>query len=353
MPATPEPHWRQQIAAMDALIAVGGLARGSRRRTKKTSSLLTPSDPGTVPDFGYTQDDLRTSAEGVEWLAVPAWRELDWLWHGFSTRRGGVSRAYTAARGKGELNLGLTEEDDREAVFRNRRLLAHAVTGNPAMALIPIKQFHSSLVVSTRGADAQLDHPRRADGQITNEPGVLLAIQTADCIPVLVADRRRRAVGAFHAGWRGTVKRIVQSGVGRMRLEFGSRPEDLVAAIGPGIGRCCYAVGDEVRAAFASQFAYAPDLFHEVYDPDPVRLKYPMLFLNQRAPGHSEPLTSLHLDLVEANRRQLMDAGLSAERIHWIGGCTNCQTHRFFSHRGERGRTGRMMAVIGVREIGG
>jgi polyphenol oxidase len=222
------------------------------------------------------------------------------------------------------------------------------VTGNATTPLIAIKQFHSNLIVHTHRADAQLDSPRRADGQITGEPGLLLAIQTADCIPVLVADRRRRAVGAFHAGWRGTVKRIVQNGVGRMRLEFGSRPEDLVAAIGPGIGRCCYAVGDEVRAAFESQFAYAPELFQEVYDPDPVRMKYPMLFLNQRAPGHSVPLTSLHLNLVEANRRQLIDAGLKPKQIHWVGGCTNCQTHRFFSHRGEGGRTGRMMAVIGI-----
>jgi YfiH family protein len=80
---------------------------------------------------------------------------------------------------------------------------------------------------------------------MTDVPGLLLGIQTADCIPVLVADRKRRVVAAFHAGWRGTVKRIVESGVGRMRLDFGSRPEDLIAAIGPGIGPCCYAVGEE------------------------------------------------------------------------------------------------------------
>ncbi len=106
---------------------------------------------------------------------------------------------------------------------------------------------------------------------MTDEPGLLLAIQTADCIPVLVADRRRRAVAAFHAGWRGTVKRIVETGVGRMRLAFGSRPEDLVAAIGPGIGACCYAVGEEVLSEFESQFSYARELFREVFDADPVR----------------------------------------------------------------------------------
>jgi YfiH family protein len=184
---------------------------------------------------------------------------------------------------------------------------------------------------------------------MTDEPGILLGVQTADCIPVLVADRKRHVVAAFHAGWRGTVKRIVESGIGRMRLEFGSRPEDLTAAIGPGVGACCYAVGDEVLSSFESQFFYASELFHEVYDTDPVRTKYPMLFLTQRAPGHSPIGPSLHVDLVEANRRQLLDAGLKAGSIHLTGGCTNCHRDLFFSHRASQGNAGRMMSVIGIR----
>jgi hypothetical protein len=184
---------------------------------------------------------------------------------------------------------------------------------------------------------------------MTDSPGLLLGIQTADCIPILVADRKRRAVAAFHAGWRGTVSRIVQSGVGRMRLEFGSKPEDLIAAIGPGIGPCCYAVGDEVLSSFESQFAYARELFREVYDADQVHLRYPMLFLTQRAPGHSEIGPSLHLNLAEANRRQLLAAGLKPSAIQFVGGCTNCQPEMFFSHRGSQGRAGRMMSVIGIR----
>ena len=93
---------------------------------------------------------------------------------------------------------------------------------------------------------------------MTGERGVLLAIQTADCIPVLMADVKKKVVAAFHAGWRGTVQRIVENGVGKMRVAFRSRPEDLIAAIGPGIGGCCYAVGEEVRSEFVSQFSYAP-----------------------------------------------------------------------------------------------
>ena len=102
---------------------------------------------------------------------------------------------------------------------------------------------------------------------------------------MLVADRKRRVVAAFHAGWRGTVKRIVENGIGRMRIEFGSQPEDLVAAIGPGIGVCCYAVGEEVLSEFESQFTYGLELVREVYNANPVRAKHTMLFLTQLAPN--------------------------------------------------------------------
>ena len=130
-----------------------------------------------------------------------------------------------------------------------------------------------------------------------------------------MADRKNRAVAAFHAGWRGTLARIVENGVGRMRLEFGSKPADLIASIGPGIGQCCYAVGEEVRGQFESQFIYAAELFREVYDSDPVKEKYPMLFLTARAPGHSAIGLGMHLDLAEANRRQLLAAGLKKARL--------------------------------------
>jgi copper oxidase (laccase) domain-containing protein len=145
------------------------------------------------------------------------------------------------------------------------------------------------------------------------------------------------------------VARIVERGVGRLRAEFGSQPRDLTAAIGPGIGRCCYSVGEEVRMEFASQFSYADSLFEEVFDLDPIKEKYPMLFLTARAPGHSNLGPSLHLDLVEANRRQLMDAGIAPEKIYALNLCTACDTKRFFSHRAEQGFTGRMVSAIGIR----
>jgi len=296
----------------------------------------------------------RRAANGVEWLPVPGW-DFPWLWAGFSTRKGGLSRAYSIDDSPGlpavagELNLGITASDNRETVLRNRRLFAEAVSSDSATPLISLRQFHSNRIVRTSGTDAARNQPHKADGQITAEPGLLLAIQTADCIPVLVADRKRRAVAAFHAGWRGTLKRIVESGVGQMRLIFGSDPKDLVAAIGPGIGLCCYAVGEEVLSEFDSQFTYARDLFREVFDSDPVRKKYPMLFLTRRAPGHSPIGPSLHVDLIEANRRQLLSAGLAPESIQIVGGCTQSHPDLFFSHRGSHGHAGRMMAAIGIR----
>jgi len=193
----------------------------------------------------------------------------------------------------------------------------------------------------------------RGDALMTRQRGLLLGIQTADCVPVLIADTKTRAVAAFHAGWRGTLARIVERGVGTMRLEFGSQPKNLIAAIGPAVGACCYSVGEEVRHEFESQFAYAPELFSEVYDSDPVRDKYPMLFLTARAPGHSNIGPQIHLDLHEANRRQLLDAGVKAKAITVVGECTACARLRdgrrkYFSHRAEHGFTGRMLSAIGV-----
>jgi YfiH family protein len=338
----------RQIQQIDALFEQAGLTRTLRgkaagvtarmRLERATQQELIPAAP--LP---------RIASNGVQWLAVPAWEKMTWLWHGFSTRHGGLSRAYCAENAPGDLNLGFTAEDDRDAVAQNLQLFAQAVTGDPSTPLVDVHQIHSNLVLLARRSDASWKKPRSADGLMTDEPGLLVGIRTADCIPILVADRKRHAVAAFHAGWRGTVQRIVESGIGRMRLQFGSRPEDLVAAIGPGIGPCCYAVGEEVFSSFESQFAYARELFREVYDSDPVRIKYPLLFMTQRAPGHSQIGPSLHLNLVEANRRQLLAAGLKPSSVKLIGGCTSCHRELFFSHRGSEGHAGRMMSVIGIR----
>ncbi len=279
---------------------------------------------------------------------------LPWLIHGFSTRAGGHSRAY----GKGDLNLGFTKDDSRAAVERNRAAFLKELgaatrkrrvsrTIHSFWPLITLRQIHSDII---RCVDAVPADPLTGDGLITATPGILLAIQTADCLPVIVVDAKRRAVGVFHAGWRGTVQRIVEKGVGEMHRCFGSRPRDLKAIIGPGVHKCCYAVGEEVRTKFESQFAYGSSLFHEVKDSDPVREKYPLLFLTARAPGHSDLPKTIYLDLVEANRRQLLAAGVSKKNIDASPLCTNCNPQRLFSYRAEKGKTGRLMGVVGIRD---
>ena len=292
----------------------------------------------------------RASGNQIEILRSPLFSEIDWLISGFSTRAGGKTGIYSPGQTVAELNLGFTTSDSRENVLENRRRFLNALMGDPGFAMVTLRQIHSSLIRRVTAKDAGKDARWKADAMMTSEPGVLLAIQTADCVPVLVADRRRRAVAAFHAGWRGTLKRIVENGIGRMRLEYGSKPKDLVAAIGPAVGQCCYAVGEEVRSEFLSQFAYADELFCDVYDSDPVREKYPLLFLTARAPGHSNIGPSLHLDLAEANRRQLLDAGLRPDAISVLGECTSCRADRYFSYRASHGFTGRMLSVIGVRD---
>jgi YfiH family protein len=270
---------------------------------------------------------------------------LPWLIHGFSTRTGGLSRVY----GGRTLNLGFTKQDSSSVVERNRAAFLSqlgAISGKELWPVVTLRQIHSDLIHCVTKL------PKKSlvgDGLITRVPGVLLAIQTADCLPVILVDARRKAVGVFHAGWRGTAKRIVEKGVGEMRRWFGTLPRDIRAAIGPGIHACCYAIGPEVRQQFESQFAYAEDLFREIKESDPVREKYPLLFLTARAPGHSELPTKIFLDLVEANRRQLVDAGVSPKNITASPLCTACHSEMLFSYRAEKGVTGRMMSVAGIR----
>jgi len=218
--------------------------------------------------------------------------------------------------------------------------------GKKLWPLVTMRQVHSDLIHCVEGVPEQT---LVGDGLITAVPQLLLAVLTADCIPVILVDTKKHAVGVFHAGWRGTAKRIVEKGVGEMRRCFGTRARDIKAAIGPGVHNCCYSVGEEVRAQFESQFDYADKLFHEVKESDPIREKYPLLFLTARAPGHSELPKDIFLDLVEANRRQLSDTGVSPKNIVSSPLCTSCRTDLLFSHRKENGDTGRMMAVVGIK----
>ena len=305
--------------------------------------------PYAIKQQRSARDAQRTSPApkigGVEVLRAQSLSALAWLVHGFSTRPGGVTAEY----GGKQLNLGITQEDTHENVARNREIFARALgarSDGRSWPLVQMHQIHSPII--HRVSSISEPHPTAGDGLITNVPDVLIAVKTADCIPIIAVDPVRRAVGVFHAGWRGTAQRIVEKGIGEMRRQFGSDPKDIRVAIGPGIGVCCYQVGDEVLEQFRSQFSYADELIEEVFDSHSLHTKYPLLFLNQRAPGHGELPKVPHLDLVKANTRQAIDAGVPEKNIEALNLCTACRTDIFFSHRKEH-VTGRMMAAAGIK----
>jgi YfiH family protein len=291
--------------------------------------------------------DRVESREPLQIIRVPGWETYPWLQHGFSTRPGGVSSVY----GSHSLNLGWTKEDDTQSVAENRRRFIAAITrsatgeaaGDPSPILVGVRQIHSAIVHAIRPEDGALEGKfatpegkavLEGDGLITALPGVMLGVGTADCVPVLIADVRNKVVAAFHAGWRGTAARIVEQGVNTMHLEYGSHPQDLIAAVGPSIGPCCYSVGDEVQTEFDTNFPYANELLSTLSHPESSTKK-------------------IHLDLWKANQRQLLDAGLSETHITVVGECTSCSRDaqgamRYFSHRAEHGNAGRMLNVIAI-----
>jgi YfiH family protein len=267
--------------------------------------------------------------------------KLDWLVVGFSTRPGGES----LLGGKPALNLGFTDWDDRANVAANRAKFSAAVWAKQ-MPLLTVRQIHSDVIHVAAAPSAEMPP---ADALATRTPGLLLGVQTADCVPILLADTRQRVVAAIHAGWRGTLARIAVKTLGRMRMEFGTRPRDIVAALGPSIGRCCYEVGPEVTQAFAAQFRAAADWFDGPFDQlahgeEPLGLPW----LTRMPPGHVPPPPRVELDLRAANRWQLADAGVPESKIAVSDLCTACRPDLLFSYRREGARTGRMMAVIGI-----
>jgi purine-nucleoside/S-methyl-5'-thioadenosine phosphorylase / adenosine deaminase len=294
-------------------------------------------------------------ASGLQILQSPNLLQLNWLVHGFSTRPGGASEMQMSAHGPTPadrvLNLGFTDWDSREHVLANREKFLRAI-GASKMRPVTLRQIHSDLACGVSGSmqRAVADEPPKADALFTREPGILLVVQTADCVPILLADMRQRAIAAIHSGWRGTAQRIAQKTLGRMQMEFGTRPRDVVVAIGPCIGQSCYEVGSDVAKQFHAKFAGAREWFEGPFDAlasgenDPNWLPW----LTMRPPGHPPPPPTVQLDLVAANRAILMEAGVPAANISASGFCTACRADLFFSYRRER-VTGRMMAAIAIR----
>jgi YfiH family protein len=280
-------------------------------------------------------------SNNLQILQVPALSKLPWLLHGFSIKPGGISDLNVEK----VLNLGFTDWDSRENVLENRRRFQSALGAND-LQLISLKQIHSDVIHLFNGAPHE---PSKGDASITNRPGLLLAVQTADCVPILLVDPKKRAVAAIHAGWRGTLARIAVKAIGQLQMNFATNPVDLLSAIGPSIGPCCYEVGTEVATQFHSQFADAPAWFDEFRtgdEPNPVQ------WLNRMPPGHQPPPKNVHLDLKKANRAQLLAAGLRPQNIFTCDLCTACRPDLLFSYRKQGPQSGRMMSVICIRSQG-
>ncbi len=225
--------------------------------------------------------------------------------HAVSTRAGGVSEGRCES-----LNVSYTVGDADANVDENLRRVADAVGAEPDSFVWPY-QVHGRAVTVV---DASTPLRERCDALITRTPGKTLLMRYADCTPVLLADSRQQAVAAVHAGWRGSAVRAAAAAVEAMIERFGSRPQDIVAGVGPAIGPCCYEVGEDVHRAFADR---------------------PQLFAQGR------------LDLWESNRLALVEAGVPEENVEVAGICTQCQSDRFFSHRANDGQpAGRFAALI-------
>jgi YfiH family protein len=229
------------------------------------------------------------------------------LMHAFSTRR---------AEGN-DFSLGPADSPNPMIQMNRARFLA--AIGAPGWPIIKLKQIHSGAVIDVDDTSAA-SVAVAGDAAVTSLRGVALAVQTADCVPILIADDQAGAIAAVHAGWRGTAARIAASAVTRLVEKFHIRPESLRAAIGPHIGVCCYEVGEEV--------------VHMIANPAAI----------QRREEWPKP----HLDLATANLKQLLDAGIPAGQIETSQLCTRCREDLFHSFRRDGKRMGHLLSVIGI-----
>jgi YfiH family protein len=243
----------------------------------------------------------------VTFLHSDALDRVPGIVHGFSTRRAE----------RNDFTLGPLSSPNPIIPMNRARFLA--AVGAPGWPVLKLRQVHSGIVRDMDDTTAAGDAVE-GDAAVTSLRGALLGVQTADCVPILIADMNGGCVAAIHAGWRGTAARIAAKTVARLSEKFAVQPKDLSAAIGPHIGVCCYEVGPEVVEAIADPQAF------------------------ERRPEWLKP----HLNLAVANRQQLLDAGLSADRIDATALCTQCRADLFFSYRREGDRAGRMLSVIGI-----
>lgn len=270
---------------------------------------------------------LTAHAGGLDdpvYYTFPAFDAVPCVRHGFSTRLGGVSEGIYRS-----MNLSFTRGDDPARVRENFARFC-AAAGLPADGVVLSAQEHHTAIRTVTAADRGrgIDQAgfQDVDGLLTDEPGVVLCTQYADCVPLLFADPVRRVVGTAHAGWRGTVQQIGAVTVQRMQADYGCRPADILCGIAPSIGPCCFEVDEPVYTAFAA----LPVFDTRCYTAGPAG-KY-------------------RIDLWEVNRRILLAAGIPAGNVTVTDLCTRCHPDLFWSHRATGGRRGSLAAFIGLTE---
>ncbi|MBF8251513.1 MAG: protein of unknown function DUF152 [Deltaproteobacteria bacterium] len=257
--------------------------------------------------------NMLKTIQGITYYSSPRLEGVPGLVHAFLGRIGGISSGHLAY-----LNLGRRDEDKPENLAENKRRVA-AAFGVDEGKIFTVSQVHSDLIVVLDSVDAGVEEikTQEADGIITDVKGLSIGILTADCVPVLLFDRKNKIVAAVHAGWKGTASKISAKAVEIMMERFESRPQDIAAAIGPAIGPCCYEVGEEVVSAFGDQEGVAVQQGNK-----------------------------WHVDLPKVNLLQLQDTGVTDIDLSNI--CTSCRTDLFFSHRKEMGKTGRQLSFISL-----
>jgi purine-nucleoside/S-methyl-5'-thioadenosine phosphorylase / adenosine deaminase len=251
---------------------------------------------------------------GITLIKIPEWECYDGLLHGFTGRRGGKSVVPYA-----ELNVSYRVGDDPKIVSQNVcdvKLAAGIHDGR----IVTMQQVHGDRIVEV--SDRKLKEAGAADGMITGEPDIFLAVLTADCVPLLFVAPKQRRVAAVHAGWRGTLAGIAEKTV-RMFDKYGVAPSDIEVALGPAIGPCCYEVNDDVSGPLMKKWG-------KLTTPS-VLVKDGKTFVNLR----------------RLNRDILRAAGVPGKQLHEVGRCTRCASDEFFSYRREGGETGRQMSFVG------
>ncbi len=222
------------------------------------------------------------------------------------------------------LSLALHTGEDAAKIVQNRKAVAKLLHPTAPVHFVVAKQTHSDHIAvieaqETKGWESHEEAIEDCDAMITNCKNTILAILTADCVPVLLYDPKKEVVAAIHAGWKGTKEKIVLKCLEKMQERYGCRAEDIVAGIAPAIGGCCYEVGEDVARYFSD--------FPQACIPEGEKFM---------------------LDLPIINRQQLLDAGVKDENIEMSGVCTACESERFFSYRKAQGCSGRFMSLIGI-----